>query len=115
MRPDSKRKLDQLLRRQRLRRLVPMVLIGAVVIAIVGYLYIPDKPVSERMLTGVVNEWTRPQTETGAGLAILTVQLQDGRSVIASSTTNKAPLNGQTVTLKERTYESGRIKYLWSE
>lgn len=115
MRPEAQQELDRLLRRERLRRLVPTMAILAVIIGVCGYWFYPETLTAERIVAGEVISWTRPQSYTGAGNALITVTLEDGRKVIASSKSGNAPNTGDGIKLRERSFESGRVEYIWQE
>lgn len=104
-----------MLRRERLRRLLPTMAIVAVIIGVCGYWFYPETLMAERVVPGEVISWSRPQALTGAGNALITVTLEDGRKVIASSKSRNAPNAGDGIRLRERTFESGRVEYIWQE
>lgn len=115
MRPEAQKELDKLLRRERLRRLLPtLALLTVITIGCIWWFY-PETLKSERIVEGEVVSWTRPQTYTGTGNAVITITLGDGRTVVASSKSRNAPNDGDVVKLRERTFESGRIDYVWVE
>jgi hypothetical protein len=65
MKPDAQKQLDRMLRRDRLRRLMPSLAILLVIIAVCGYWFYPETLQAERIVEGEVVSWTRPQTYTG--------------------------------------------------
>ena len=113
MKPEAKKELDRLLRRERLKTFLPAVALAALVVGILGYIYWPDSQVSQRVMLGTVNNWTRPQTALGNGRAAITVQLEDGRTVLATSASSDAPEVGRSITLVEQKFSSGRVSYTW--
>ena len=113
MKPEAQKELDRLLRRQRLKSLLPAAAIAVLVVAVLGYIYWPDTQVSQRVVLGTVNNWTRPQTALGNGNAAITVLLEDGRTVLATSAGGDAPEIGQSITLVQQEYASGRVTYTW--
>ncbi len=115
MKPEAQKELDRLLRRERLHRLLPtMAVIAVVAVGCVLWFY-PETLKAERIVEGEVISWTRPQTYTGAGNAVITVTLEDGRTIVASARSRNAPNTGDGIKLRERTFESGRIDYVWLE
>ncbi len=115
MKPERQKELDRLLRRERLRRVLPTLAILAVIIVGCVWWFYPETLQSERVVEGDVVSWTRPQTYTGAGSAVITITLKDGRTIVASSRSRNAPNNGDTIKLRERTFESGKVDYVWIE
>lgn len=115
MKPETRKKLDSLIWRSRIRPVVSVAAMALVLVGIFAYLYWPDTPVSERVVLGTVSNWTQPQTSLRSRNAVITVLLEDGRSVVATSASNRAPQVGQSITLVEWEYASGRVSYTWNE
>lgn len=112
MRTDMQKKLTRMMWQERLLQLLPAALIASVILAVMVYVFIPSKPISEQFVTGIIKEWTVPQTTFGDSAPLLSVQLDDGRLVTASSEIAHPPRIGDAVKLREETYESGRISFI---
>lgn len=112
MRTDMQKMLTRMMWQERLRQLVPAVLVIGVILSVLVYVFIPSKPISEQIVTGTVKGWTVPQTTFGNGSPVLSVKLEDGRLVTASSEIDRPLLIGDEVKLREQTYESGRISFV---
>lgn len=115
MKPEARRELDRMLRRERLKRLVPAVALGVLVLGIFAYVFIPCEVESREEIAGTVISWSRPQTNVGAGFPVITVRLEDGTTVVAESRNNAAPNAGDEIKLQMTRYDSSRVSYLSSK
>ncbi len=115
MKLDAQRQLTRMIWRERLRRRVPVVLLGAVLFGIAAYVLIPGEVENERLIEGVVSSWSRPQTHTGSGNAVITITLDDGSHAVAGSRSRNAPEIGARIKVRARIFSSGRVTYTWIE
>jgi len=112
---DSKAKLNRLLRRQRLRSIVPAFALSAVVLALFA-LYFYDQGASDKMVTqATVQSWSRAQTDQGSGAYLIWVELEDGTKVLTKASRNgRAPVNGEKIQIEKAKSRLGRVSYRWN-
>lgn len=111
---ESKAKLNRLLWRQRLRSIIPAVLLAAAVLALFLMLFY-DMSASEKTMTqATVQSWSRAQTEEGSGAYLIWVDLEDGTKVMITAGRNgRAPVNGENIQVVKTKTRLGRISYRW--
>jgi hypothetical protein len=113
MRSETKRRLDQLAWKERVR-IASAIALGLVVLAaLYAYAYWPDPVVETRIVSGVVTDWLKRKTKyREADVIVIWVLLDDGRNVVIAQPMPRA-LSGGPAEIVERRHRSGRISFLW--
>jgi hypothetical protein len=110
---ENARRLNALVWRDRLKRIVPLVALGAVIVAVLTWLLLwqvsksdatVDVTSHQATVLGIKHAGTR-------GAAILHVHLDDGREVDAVSGMRVDPQPGAHVVVNEARHSSGRVTY----
>lgn len=120
MRPETRRRLDQALARERARKFAIAGLVVALIVAIALYadwrrrLSAEDTLVSEADVGGTIEQWHYVSNrQSGPQVISLRVRLDDGRAVEAGSTSHPTAQVGGHIEVTERRYHSGRVAYVW--
>jgi len=110
---ENARRLNALVWRDRLKRIVPLVALAAVIVAVLTWLLVwqveksdatVDVKAHQATVLGIKRAGTR-------GAAILHVHLDDGRDVDAVSVMRVDPQPGAHVVVNEARHSSGRVTY----
>lgn len=70
-----------------------------------------ERPVASRMLEGIVENWSRTQTEQGSGSVIVAVRTKEGNQITAFASPALTPVIGERVGIEEYTTSLGRREY----
>ncbi len=114
MDPNKAKALSKQIWLHRLRTALSIIAVP-VLIAVAAALYIWHEVSGDQtQVYGVVESWTRQQTETGSGFYVLSVTLPDGSRVHASAgKTGRAPEVGERIELVQRQTPTGLLSYRW--
>ena len=120
MRDETRRKLEQTLRMQRLKAiataLAAVIGIGAlIVLAFWRNGSGPDVLVEEKTVPATVKFWYQAPVRQAQGQDIISVTatLESGKDVQAGSSAHHTAKAGDHIELTERHYKSGRTTYIW--
>lgn len=111
----NRAKLNRLLWRQRLRSIIPIFALSAVILTLFA-LYFYDQSASEKTMTqATVQSWSRAQTDEGSGAYLIWVELEDGTKVLTTASRNgRAPINGEIIQIEKAKSRMGRVSYRWN-
>lgn len=114
MTPEQKRKLERMIWTQRLKVLVPSVLVVALVFG--GFAWMTarqaarvDRTVESHLVAGEVVGTPRITGRRGGFL--VHVRLGDGKEVDALSALSTPPVAGESIELRAAAHKSGRVTY----
>jgi len=107
---ENARRLSAMVWRERLRRLLPIVLALVVLIALLTVFLIRQVERADRTVSVAVHNGTVLTLKQGGGAraAIVHVQLDDGREVDAFSALRLTPFAGSHVVINEAQHASGK-------
>jgi hypothetical protein len=112
MRLETRRALDWLVWRQRVR--LGLIALGVAAVAVAyGYAYWPDPVVETRIVSGVVTgtAGATPKSKDHRTMMI-SVSLDDGRDIVIVQPPPPVLLHGPAE-IEERRHRSGRVSFLW--
>ncbi len=116
MKPESAKKLEQKLRREWLAHWLPLiaiVIIGLVGLSLYAWWTKPDPIINEEVIAGHVTHWSQPQSYDVSTYRVISVELENGKTVQVVSRARRAPINNKPASISKRTHESGRTSYQW--
>jgi len=107
---ENARRLSALVWRERIRRLVPIVLLVVMAIGLLTLFLVRQVERTDRTVDVAVHNGTVLTVKKGGGAraAIVHVQLDDGREVDAFSALRLTPFAGTAVVINEAQHASGR-------
>jgi hypothetical protein len=113
MRDETRRKLDQVMRRQRLK-IAGLALTGIAGVAALAFLTDLDTRVEDTRVGGEVASVTLPTSASSAARSVsVDVALADGRHVHVTALKEHEPHVGDHVTITEHRHATGRVTYSW--